>query len=283
MDKSICTQAGAFFYAKFRTTLFLRVMKPEKIYTFILLATSVGLATLLPSCTKKQFNPNANNPQRLSVYLKLDGNMADDSPLQLKPIAHGTFAATTDRNGKSSGALLFNGKDNYLEIPNHSQFSGSNLTISAWIKPTAFGSYTNGPAVTSSYSGIFCKWDDNSRLGITTYATDKQSRISGYFANKTLYDLGTNTGTFLSINQWQHIAYVFNYNEAKLFLNGTLKAKTTFSNQSGLIQTQAPIEIGRTQWYPSGVLLFSYFTGAMDDLRVYFSALTDTEIKSLSQ
>lgn len=258
-------------------------MNPQKINTIILFALGVGLVALLPACAKKQFKPNANNPQRLSLYLKLDGNVADDSPLQLKPIAHGTFTSTSDRNGNSNGALLFNGKDNYLEIPHQSQFSGSNLTISAWVKPTGFGSYTNGVAVTSLYSGIFCKWDGNSRLGITTYATDKQSRISGYFADKTLYDLGTHTGEFLIANQWQHIAYVFSSNEAKLFLNGTLKAQTTFSNQSGLIQTQAPVEIGRTQWYPSNILLYSYFTGAMDDLRVYFSALTDTEINSLSK
>lgn len=241
--------------------------------------------TLTVSCKKKKDDPGKTSSgvstAGLNLFLKMDGNTDDASAVGSNVIKHGNPTPAADRKGNPNGSLLFNGTSDYLEVPDNVLFSGTAISISAWVKPTAFGIYTNGTATTDAYSGIFCKWDASAKRGITSIANYSRSRVSGYFADETLYDAGTTPGTFLSLNTWQHVGYVIDNNRVTLYYNGQPVATKSHSNSSGLYSASAPIEIGRTQWYPSNILMFSYFTGAMDDVRVYFRSLSDAEMNQL--
>lgn len=233
-------------------------------------------------CKKHRQCRNNKNDCSPVVDLKFNGNTQDLSYVKNKVIVHGAPTPSTDRFGNAKGALAFNGSTDYLELPHVKAYTGTSLIVTAWVYPTDFKYYDNGIKPMKDYSGIFNKWDNNTRKGVSTYATDRQSRVNGNFANKDFYDFGTEPGSFLSLNHWQHIAYKICGGTVTLYLNGQQVAEKKYGNSTGMLTVTAPIEIGRTQWYPSNARTLSYFTGSMDDVQVYYNCC-DLKIQELYQ
>jgi hypothetical protein len=235
---------------------------------------AIGIAALIfiiPGCIKKKqrnYNVNYCNP---AIYLPLDGVIQDFSQFKNAVKVHGSPTPAADRFGNINGALNFNGSTDYLELPHIKHYTGNSILVSAWVYPKGFGFYDNGIKPLQEYSGIFNKWDHTNRKGISTYATHKQIRTNGQFANQVFYDCGSLPGTFLVTNKWQHIAYQICDGKIKCYLNGNVVVDKDFNNKSGLLSVTAPIEIGRTQWHPSNARMISYFTGSIDDVRIYYN------------
>lgn len=215
--------------------------------------------------------PPINTSCSVNLYLPFDGAISDKSTYSNTIITHGNIQKGAGKYGGANGALLLDGSTTYIEIPHNSNFVGTSLAVMAWVKPSAFKVYTNGIASVDDYSGFFNKWDNATKTGISTYSTYKQTRVNGQFANLGFYDFGTVKGIFLNLNQWQHVAYVIKSNGIiEHYLNGVKVATSNTGNTSGLITVNTPIEIGRTKWYPSSALMLSYFTGLIDEVKVYY-------------
>jgi hypothetical protein len=74
----------------------------------------------------------------------------------------------------------------------------------------------------------------------------------------------------IPLNQWVHVAGIFDGTTMRLYINGQLN--NTLS-ASGVIQdTPNPIYVGGSQFWPRA------FDGKLDEIRVYNDALTDTDI-----
>ena len=218
----------------------------------------------------------------LVAYFPFNGNANDASGNGNNGIIHGA-ALTTDRFGNANSAYSFDGISNYIEVLDNTSLNVSNITISAWINPTAFNSYLNGAGYWNNYSGFICK-DAQSQTSQMCFTTAANANPSGLRVQASCTD-GTysdaNIPNSVSLNSWQHIIYIFANGSVKIYKDGILVVEDNTNSGKLLSNNNQPLLIGRTYWYPSASLLISYFTGKIDDIRIYNRALTNTEIQAL--
>jgi len=170
-----------------------------------------------------------------------------------------------------SHAVYFDGVDDYVNIGsvNSLHASTSDLTISAWIKP-------------SKVVGLMCIVS-NSNAAQAVVPWELELNVTA--ARFSFGQSGTGSGTVritnatnLNVDTWYHIVATRKFNSttnwsAKLYLNGKLDGTGTLGRAGGTNQTVA---IGRC-----GAANAGYFQGIVNDVRIYDRALTDQEVKSL--
>jgi hypothetical protein len=76
----------------------------------------------------------------------------------------------------------------------------------------------------------------------------------------------------LALNQWSHLAIVFNGTQVQFYLNGTLVNTVTLS--ATITARGTPMKIG------ADANTSQFFKGLLDELRIYNRALTPQEIQS---
>ena len=173
--------------------------------------------------------------------------------------------------GLSGGALEFSGavgSEQYVDFGTGDslQLAGS-VTISAWAKMNAGteAAYMGigGKLKTAPYqgfslvrhsSGVFRLWAD-----------DGNGVIAGFEADSDV----TYTDT-----EWHHVAGVVDAGLSTLYVDGVKQAKTGAVN---LTDSGEPAHIGR-QYYG---LDDRYWNGVIDDVRIYYRALSEQEIQGL--
>ncbi|MDP3772567.1 MAG: LamG-like jellyroll fold domain-containing protein [bacterium] len=168
----------------------------------------------------------------------------------------GTLAnSPTWTAGKNDGGLSFDGVDDYVAT---ALKPSSSFTWSAWIKVKAFSNY--GSIITAS-GGTYMLMDVAASKAASFWSPDG-------LGGATLGISG------LSPNTWYHITFVREGNSItsgyKAYLNGALKgqANTGVWSSSDLIRIGG--RNGTTQ----------YFTGSLDDVRIYNRALSQSEIQA---
>ena len=172
---------------------------------------------------------------------------------------------TTGIGGTS--ALQFNGLSDYVDLGNPAglNFTGQ-ITISAWIKPQAADGIRD--IVAHGYA--------NSPNGEVFLRIN-----SGY------YEVGSYTGTTYSIlypmpggdlngSAWVHLVGVFTGTAWRLYRNGTLLASANKS--TGAVAVNANWAIGAR-----GGGTERFFSGGIDDVAIWNTALTPAQITSLAQ
>ncbi len=171
--------------------------------------------------------------------------------------------------GISGFALSFDG-NSYITGSNFPVPGNSTaMTISAWIKPTNI----------AANNTLFQVGDS----GCTVYKTAMRGGQM-YMASASYDTVYTDVGEFVPAdspitqnrevenNSWQDIAVVFNTNTVDTYINGTLKGSIS--------TTPAPGCTSRT-WSIAGdgtLTVGAGFRGLMDNVQVYGSALTASEI-----
>jgi hypothetical protein len=78
---------------------------------------------------------------------------------------------------------------------------------------------------------------------------------------------------------WHHVAYVFDGNLHRIYVNGDLKGEASAPPH---LQVPTRLELGRFGG-GAGVRDVGYFTGQLDEFRIYARALTGFQIRQLSQ
>jgi hypothetical protein len=165
-----------------------------------------------------------------------------------------TFS-TTSKEG--AYALVTNGTNQYIDLGNPSQFpsSTSARSISAW-------------AMTNNVSGsrsIFA-YGTNSTSKAMVIGQNGTSLIGGAFASNVTV---TN---FWATGVWHHICLTYDGTTAKLYADGSLVSSSAMS--WSLILAKA--YIGR------GVNSSDYWSGSIDDVRIYNTALSATEVQNIA-
>lgn len=160
-----------------------------------------------------------------------------------------------DRNGNANSALNINNVGTTATIPDL-PYGLSPRTVSVWIRMNAVNSNYNfiyNYGYSAGYNGAF-------------------------FSSATLYHFATNenhsyTTSTLS-NEWIHFAFSYDGSQSKIYKNGVLVG--TSSVNFNTINNANLFRLGLTENGGSG-----YFNGAIDDLKIFGSALSDTDIASL--
>jgi PKD repeat protein len=175
--------------------------------------------------------------------------------------ADGNFTNATRVAGLYGAALAFNGSNSVASITDALVSSiASNLTIEAWVSPTATG----------SWRPVLGKADNQSQLAYVLQGVTPQSSLpSLYLAPGP----GNLAGTApLPTNTWSHLAATFDGSNLCLYVNGALVASR---QQTGALSpANTPLTIG------SDGLLEAFWSGTIDEVRIYNTALSATAIQS---
>ncbi|MBU1785274.1 MAG: hypothetical protein KKG95_08065, partial [Candidatus Omnitrophica bacterium] len=180
------------------------------------------------------------------------------------------YKNTTREFSIDSEAAAMDCDGNYLEIPdpNSALDISGDITIEAWIKPDSFtGGYQTvidrghgGHAKTSQY------W-----FGLVS------GQIKFFYGDDTANYQVVNSGSFVSVNEWTHIAVTISGNSVKFYKNGEHVSSSSISYAR--TSRDAPVKIGRRAGYAE-----YYFDGSIADVAIYSRALTTEQIaKSMGQ
>ena len=172
---------------------------------------------------------------------------------------NGTISgATWSNDGKFGKALVFSGSNNYVDTGFSDNLSASDFSASAWIK------IPNG--VSTSYVVA------QSHV-ISPYASDW---FFPYHSGGSIFWFrGVQLGTYFTINDglWHHLMLVWDQSEAKYsaYVDGKYIGKSsTVSNYGGV----GSVKIG-----VRGDLATTFFTGSIDEVKIYNYALSQDQVK----
>ncbi len=171
-----------------------------------------------------------------------------------------TSGITWTSSGKFGNALLFSGTNAFVSVPDSASLHLSTaMTLEAWVNPSV---------VNASWRDVIYKAADNYFLEATS---DNNSTPAG---GGTLG--GTTTETYgtaaLAVNTWTHLAVTYDGSALRLYVNGV---QVSSSPKTGAITTSAnALQIGGDSVFGQ------YFTGMIDEVRVYNIALTAAQIQA---
>jgi hypothetical protein len=216
----------------------------------------------------------ATTPGRLEADWKLDesgGRVALDSSGQG---LNGRFSREPKRvEGVMGRAVVFNGKKDYIDFGRSTalRLTGS-MTISAWIKPSAFPG--DDAAIVSQFQGTF-----GYQLDTTV---DEGPRTIGFKLTNVCGERMARYGaTPLAVNSWYHVAGV--YDAAARTLHVYLNGQLDDGPLSGVItgtqhSSRSAVYVGKR----SDQAGFE-FAGAIEDVRIYSLALTSAEVAAVME
>ncbi|MDC1068436.1 M12 family metallo-peptidase [Candidatus Kapabacteria bacterium] len=192
------------------------------------------------------------------AYYPFDGNADDETLCGFYPASEVTTPKlTTDRFGRENSAYEFDGKSMLVAEGFDSDFD--ELSVSVWVNPSKLDGKCNiiGTDFSSAYSWELYVWG---ALGGSVY-------LNGSGGPTQLYSNG------LPLNKWSFVTFTFDGTKSKMYIDGTLRhtgdAKgelNKFKNVSLYIGSRSNND---------------YWTGKIDDIRIYNRAISDAEVAEL--
>jgi hypothetical protein len=211
-------------------------------------------------------------PTSMVGYWRGEGNATDSSGSNNNGAWVGGTAAYT--TGKVGQAFSFNGNTG-VDVPDNDAFTGSQITAIFWIK---FDNYLGEPIIEPmdkdanngpdrSWVFLFYTPSPYDVLQLYTWNT-----ASAGGAVTSYYPLGTQNGV------WYQFAGVYNGTDAMLYRDGVLIGTQPYpAGYTGSLKNGVnPLEIGHYAGYGGRNLI-----GAMDEVAVFNSALSATDISDL--
>jgi hypothetical protein len=175
----------------------------------------------------------------------------------------------------NSNSLTFNGTSSYVDLTNATAFvPDSAITVEAWIKPAAFGtaSWNNtivgkdGWTATAGEGGFSLRCGGN---GILSFVISGKTFAGAVQSWKE----ATSTAGSIPLNTWTHVAGTFDGTNIKCYINGVQNGVFAFTGLINKANNYA-MKIAKTP-EPTQT---RYFTGSIDEVRVWKRALTAAEL-----
>lgn len=215
--------------------------------------TKTELSHMTVTVTQKSALPI----EGLVAYYPFNGNANDESGKENNGVVNGAVLST-DRKGNSNSAYAFSGSNNYIQAPN--LISGNNFSVNVWIS--------------------------------SSNATSRQDFISGggYLSRNAAFLCYTQGGlvhvdypwvpacigiTQVCNNNWYFVTLNVSNGITDLYVNGIKES----SFNSACTINGNELNFGRSNSINWGYSF--YYTGKIDDIRLYNRALTEDEIKQL--
>ncbi len=179
--------------------------------------------------------------------------------------------------GRINGALDFDGVDDYVNIPDDVSLrfnQNDSFSICCWAHPTGSATYGN----------VFSKYRTGGAQNVFGYILCWSAAISAFDfrAEKSLVgstSVCTPEGS-APVGDWYFVVAVYDNKDMTIYLNGQPSGNGVFAYNTGTTVPLHDATIG-ARGVDSTVDL--YFTGMIDDVRVYDRALSGEEIWQLYQ
>lgn len=208
------------------------------------------------------------------------GNGNDGVGLSLGAAPNNILPSYVDEGVVGKAVSLSNAYANFIDLPDGFDDFRSGITLNLWAYPTAAGGWANFIQFSNGAPNeniFFCRSGTSTTLHFRT-------------ANGTTQNTAINGNAAIALNQWQMFTVTLTptsatQGQARLYKNGL---RYRYYNTDGSFNTPSvsmPLPnvvtrlnnyIGRSAWGGD-----AYFTGLMDEIRIYNYALTDDEIAAL--
>lgn len=194
----------------------------------------------------------------LVAYYLFNGNVNDESGNGNDGTVHGA-SLTEDRFGKVNSAYSFDGVDDYVDTS-----VGEDLpqTVAAWVKPDSSAQNAFMTVLDSDRCGYYGQ-------GIEISYPGRTPQLFQVDTHNSFYD----TERRVEWDVWQHVVAVYTSGNVRFYHNGILIHSQDYSQ--GDLDGKA-YTIGNHCRPNSG-----HFKGAIDDVRIYNRALSESEIQEL--
>jgi len=199
-------------------------------------------------------------PDGLIAYYPFDGNANAKIGTLNGTVSGATLS--TGRNNESNTAYSFDGVDDYIEIGSGMLSGDGEFSILIWIN-------------TSSPSGRILTQRDRSGYNgeyMVDLLSDGKIKFSTY---RDGYKWRVTSSSALNDGNWHHLAFVQQDNGGKMYLNGSLDQTDNSNGKVYLLSTN------KTYLGKDGRNNSSFYTGKVDDLKIYNRALSASEIQTL--
>ncbi len=209
--------------------------------------------------------PSAFLKQGLVAYYPFNGNAKDESGNGHDGDVKGATLAN-DRNGNSNSAYYFDGADDYINLGNDDDFNfgESDFSISLW-----FQTSVNQPSIYligKYHASIGPAYGVGTGLDTAAYAFVAET-------SSTMTQVQGNVN--LANGAWRHMTAVCDRDtKLTVYVDGLIVNSVDPTSKSGGISSEANLIIGAIE---SG----QYFSGKIDDVRIYNRALSEAEVKAL--
>ncbi len=170
-------------------------------------------------------------------------------------------------SGKYAGAFEFDGVDDYVKISTSSSLKPSYITVSAWIKTfdnsIAWQQIFQNGKNWNSGQGALLRLNGGGEAQFTAFTSTANTRKMAIITS------------VINNNVWYHLVGTWNGYDAKIYVDGELKATNTWdTGGSGVLDNdELDATIGRQTDAAS-----AHFNGTIDEVRVWNRSLSAEEI-----
>ena len=171
---------------------------------------------------------------------------------------------TWTTQGRFGSALVFNG-GSAVTIPATTSLNLTTaMTLEAWVYPTV---------TPTTWSTVLMK-EQPGALVYSLYAGSSANRPYVYFntASDSSGERGTIGPNALPLNAWSHLAGTYDGATLRLYVNGVLVVSQPFTGS--IVTSTGALRLGGNS------LWGEYFTGRIDEVRIYNRALSQSEIQT---
>jgi fibronectin type 3 domain-containing protein len=170
--------------------------------------------------------------------------------------------ATWSTSGKFGNALSFNGTNAWVTVNSSSSVNfTSAMTVEAWVNPSALG---------NPYRTVVFREQPGNEVYVlyANETSNPKAPVAEVYVGGYKDAIGTTT---LATGAWTHLAETFDGSSVRLYVNGTLVSTTAAAG--ALASSTSPLRIGGNNIWGE------YFSGLIDEVRVYNRALSAAEIQ----
>jgi hypothetical protein len=173
---------------------------------------------------------------------------------------NGTVSGATWGAGNTGGALSFDGIDDLVTVNDSNLLDLTNaMTLEAWVRPST--------GATAWHTVMMKERADG--LSYSLYSDNAGSRPSSWIRVGSTDRSVTGTSA-LPASTWTHLAVTYDATTIRLYVNGTQVA--TAASAGNLAVSGNPLRIG------GNLIWGEYYSGLIDDVRIYNRVLTAAEI-----
>jgi hypothetical protein len=245
--------------------------------TLLYLSFLAFTVIVFASCENDKDSKVRFSKASLIAYYPFDGNAHDLSDNAYHGFIHGAVPAP-GRNNERNGAYLFNGYNNYIQLPSYVALNTDRcFSIEAWIcndSVTTDGKYND--------NAIFGQTDG--RLGsdypIILLEIKNDNSVRAAIRGIDNPPLNVVSETKIEDNQWYHIVMVrdSHTNDLAVYINGELANKSDLQITGNTVSNDF-VAIGG--YFDDLLAVYHFFCGRIDLVRIWNISLTEKEIVHL--
>ena len=209
----------------------------------------------------------------LKGYLAIPNTAAENTFLRTLAGGSLTWMGITDEVAEGKYLTVLGDSVAYF---NWKSGQPDNFNDEDYIHIDANGQWNDAP--NTYLLNFIIEFDINSGVFLSKYQNLDAGNSSFFLTSSSVSGNGTNSLTFTAPDStWNHFVYVLasGTNNTKVYINGTL-VKSGTVNYNAIHTATAPVFIGRVSGSPA-----NFYTGSIDDIRVYNKMLSDTQIIAL--